>query len=175
MARQSKAVRQAAILAHVRAGSTRRSAAALAGVPFATFYEWLEGAAFSGAVTKAEAEFEQAAVQRIDRAARQGSWRASLALLERRLPESWQQRSTLAVEGDGIIGNLSPEELSGLRSVQEFLALTEPEREELEREQLRLQIDGADPDVLLELRDRIDRLLHRWPHSAALIEVPERT
>lgn len=170
MARQSKSVRQAAILAHVRAGSTRRSAAALAGVPFATLYEWLEVAAFANAVTKAEAEFEQAAVQRIDRAARQGSWRAALALLERRLPDSWQQRSTLALEGDS--GEITAEERAILHSIRDFMAKTPEEQIEQEQEQDRLKLESMGMAELRELHERIGSMLTRYPHIARVVAEP---
>ena len=158
--RRSKATVRAVILAHVRTGSSRRHAAALAGVPFSTFYDWLEERKFAADVTAAEAEFERLAVERIDAAARRGSWRAQLALLERRLPAEWQERQR--VEFDDPDG-MTADERAWLR---QFRAACEQPIEQQNadvRESLRLHLhaaaDDGDVEFLRSIRDQCERLL----------------
>jgi hypothetical protein len=92
--------RQAAVLANVSIGMTRRRAAAAADVPFSTLYEWLEAPEFRERVEKAEGEFERRMVGVILSAAfRTRSWRAALAILERRFPE-WAARQRLEVTAE---------------------------------------------------------------------------
>lgn len=86
----------------LRAGNTRRAAAAYAGIDDGTFLEWMRRgqgndkvrpktdlyAEFADAVKKAEAESEVALVATV-RTAAQRAWQASAWLLERRFPDSW--------------------------------------------------------------------------------------
>jgi len=87
----------AAVLAAIEAGSTRRAAAALSGVPLSTFYRFMEGTSFADAVSRAEGTFERNMITRIVGAAAHGSWQAAAWLLERRLPNDWRQRTELDV------------------------------------------------------------------------------
>jgi hypothetical protein len=163
----SNRAKQQVFLEGLRRGMTRTAAAAAAGVDRSTPWKWAERSiAFGRSIEGAEAEFERRMVDQLDLAARRGSWRAALALLERRLPDGWQQRSTLAVEGG--VDDLSQDERSALTSVREWQAMTPDERAEDEREALHRQIDEADTDRLLELRARIDKLLSGYPHISGI-------
>lgn len=85
----------------LRAGHTRATAAALAGIGESTLYAWLQAANqpdaapefvdFLDAVKKAEVEGEDALVG-IIRAAADKSWQAAAWILERRRPDSWGKR-----------------------------------------------------------------------------------
>jgi len=156
-ARRNREQQRSLIVAHVAAGSSRRDAAALAGVPFSTFYEWMEYTKFAERLAAAEAEFERIAVERISRAAGQGSWKAALVLLERRLPNEWQQRSTLAVHEMG--GDLSPEERSAVTLARGFRQQTDDERLVAFHESLRLSVLDLTPAALDDLRGFIGDLL----------------
>lgn len=123
-------------LAH---GATRTEAAEAAGVHRATLLRWLargqaRGAParlqkFAEAVAVAEGTPERVAEQALLRSIRQGSWRAALALLERRHPGKWARipseeavalaREEAAAEGGawdlGDIDRLTDEELEQLQ------------------------------------------------------------
>lgn len=79
-------------------GLSLPAAASLAGVSSSTVYGWLrrgkasKGGGYSGfvkEVEKALARFEARNAAIINQGAREGDWKAALALLERRRPESW--------------------------------------------------------------------------------------
>ena len=120
MSSSTTAERRAAVLAGIEAGATRKGAAAAAGISEKTFYRWSEQPAFRAAVREAEGRFELAMVARIRMAATKGSWSAALALLARRLPETWgeRQRVDMTVEqlpaADRIAHELTEAELERL-------------------------------------------------------------
>lgn len=163
--RPSRTAKRALIVAHVEAGSSRRAAAALAGVPFSTFYEWLEESRFADTLSAAEGTFEQRAVARIERAAGQGSWRAALALLERRLPNEWQPRSRLEVEGGFHGGEATAEERVMLRKIREQASQPHVEQVAEVHDLLSLMLDNAADDgdlaFVRTVHEQSERLLAR--------------
>lgn len=93
--------RQERICAALRAGNTRRAAAAYGGIDDGTFMDWMrrgEGRGdratgenyvnFVSAVKKAEADAEVALIAQI-RDASKRNWQAAAWIAERRFPESW--------------------------------------------------------------------------------------
>lgn len=89
-----------AIANALRAGNTRRAAAAYGEIDRATFYRWLdEDATFRDMVEKAEADAEVRFVTRIATAS-ESSWQAAAFWLERRRREEWQKSDTLELKGD---------------------------------------------------------------------------
>lgn len=86
------------LLTALRAGNTIAAACRYAGITTETYGQWQRRfPAFSDAVTRAEAESEVALVAYI-RAAATSDWRASLALLERRFPDTWARRERLDLD-----------------------------------------------------------------------------
>jgi hypothetical protein len=112
--------RQEALLAAIEIGTTRKGAAAAAGVDEKTLYRWLERPEFRERMREAEGRFELAMVRRVRMAAVKGSWQAALTLLARRLPETWgeRQRVDMTVESlpaaDRIAHELTEIELERL-------------------------------------------------------------
>jgi hypothetical protein len=77
----------------LKLGVSRRAACGLAGVDPSSLTRWTEHSnAVLQRVQSAEAEAEAAAVQCLAQAIRAGSWRAALALLERRFSSEWRLR-----------------------------------------------------------------------------------
>lgn len=78
------------VLTALRAGNTKRAAAAYAGIDHATLYRWLESnATFRDSVQKAEADAEVRFVANIAGAAVKGNWTAAAWWLERRRHDEW--------------------------------------------------------------------------------------
>jgi hypothetical protein len=99
VARRSKMTdaRVTTLLSALRAGNTRRAAAAHAGIDHATFYRWLaDEATFRDAVEKAEAEAD-AEVRNVAIIAQAAprSWQASAWWLERRRHDDYGQRKSI--------------------------------------------------------------------------------
>lgn len=120
----------------LRAGNSRRNAAACAGIDPATFYRWLalddpltgpiivgadehgpirltlsEGATFRDAVEKAEALAESEAVSLVLSSAIGGSWQAAAWWLERRRREDWPRPIQQLAGRDG--GPIQYEDITG--------------------------------------------------------------
>jgi len=112
-----------AVLSALRAGNTRKAAAAYGEINQDTFYEWLKvDPTFSEAVQKAEADAEVRHVANIAKAAGEGSWQASAWWLERRRYEEWKRR-------DGIEwGKLSIGQLLALATASDPGAETAGDR-----------------------------------------------
>jgi hypothetical protein len=98
-----------AILADLRKGLPRRTAAALHVAPD-TFYRWMnEDAEFSDAVGKAEAEAEAEAVAAVrgnfhaDRNS-QTAWQSAAWWLERRRPDDYRQQNATQLSGNLQLG-----------------------------------------------------------------------
>lgn len=106
MSNATTAARREAYLAAVRAGMTRQGAAGAAGVSRQSAWAWLQDEAFADRVAEAESAFERRLIRRVEIAANKGSWRAALALLERRFADRWMRREGLEVTGelDGLFG-----------------------------------------------------------------------
>lgn len=101
MARPTKytKARAATICEAIKAGNTRKVAAALAGVGESTVFDWLARfQSFRTAIQKAEAEAESHHVGRIVQAADDGTWQASAWWLERRRHADWGKVDRLEVE-----------------------------------------------------------------------------
>ncbi len=78
------------ILKALRLGATYRLAAEAAGMTYASMNEWMnDEPEFFDAVKKAEATMAQAALRRIEQAAKGGSWQADAWKLERRFPHEY--------------------------------------------------------------------------------------
>jgi hypothetical protein len=100
---------EAAIVESIRNCSTLETAAALAGVTYRTFRNWMTwGEAgrrpyfqFFQAVTRAETEAE-ARLVRIWSEAAESDWRASRDMLARRFPERWGRQAEMAPQGKGL-------------------------------------------------------------------------
>lgn len=87
--------RAIAIVNALRAGSTRRIAAASAGIDHATLYRWLDfDPAFRAQVERAEAEAEVRCVSLVAKAA-STNWRAAAWWLERRRPADYGRHARL--------------------------------------------------------------------------------
>jgi transposase len=100
MARPTKRTpeREKRLLQAIRAGNTRRAAAAYAGISDDSLERWAKRCAdFADALTRAEAESEVALVAIVRQAASQ-DWRAAMAILERRWPDSWGKREKLDLD-----------------------------------------------------------------------------
>jgi transposase len=99
MARPTKRTpeREQRLLLAIRAGNTRRAAAAYVGVDERTVERWKQRfAGFADALSRAEAESEVALVAIVRQAATQ-DWRAAAHLLERRWPDTWGRRERVDV------------------------------------------------------------------------------
>jgi hypothetical protein len=102
--RVNRADALARVEAALRAGVSRRAAAAIGGIDHATLYRWLEHSdAVTQRVQTAEAQAELQAVVCINRAIQNGAWRAAVAWLERRHAQDWRLRTTLDVDGSAVI------------------------------------------------------------------------
>ena len=95
------------ICSAVRLGSYIETAAAFAGVPKSTFYDWLKSGAakqdplcvkLSDTIEKALAESELRDINRIDKAAEKGAWQASAWRLERKFPKKWGRKEIVRHE-----------------------------------------------------------------------------
>lgn len=91
--------RMEVLLGALRAGNTRRAAAAYAEVSHQTFYNWLQDLTFVDAVEKAEADAEARAVAIVIRAAQGGTWQAAAWWLERRRQDMYALRAKVEVSG----------------------------------------------------------------------------
>lgn len=100
---------QERIINAVRAGLRYKEAAQVAGIDESTFYNWKKRGAqaksglyfeFYQALKRAEAEGEFALIARIQQEASNGTWQAAAWILERRHPERWGRRMTLAGDKD---------------------------------------------------------------------------
>lgn len=81
-----------AIVAALKKGNTRATAAKLAGITYTTLKRWCQlSVPFCAALEKAEAEAEQAHVNNIRVAGALGSWQASAWWLERRRSGDWRK------------------------------------------------------------------------------------
>lgn len=99
----TKAERQAAIVQCVRLfGMTGRSAALACGVGASTFYEWVDAdSGFRDRIATAERGFEKAMLGVIvGSAIKHGSFRAAIAILERRFPDQYGVKASLDVHVD---------------------------------------------------------------------------
>jgi len=86
------------ILEAVGAGATLRAAAAAAGIDESTLWRWQQrNAAFAKDLHAREAESEVVLVAIIRRAA-ETDWRAAMALLERRWPDTWGRRDRVDLD-----------------------------------------------------------------------------
>src|SRR2546425_12106758 len=99
------------IVAAIRSGNYADAAADSAGIHKATYYRWLERGEsdakadrpfrdFRDAIKKAEGEAEVHAVALI-RQAMPDNWQAAMTWLERRYPDRWRRRDSVAVAGSG--------------------------------------------------------------------------
>lgn len=88
------------VLEALRAGNTRRAAAAYAKIDQNTFYRWLDKGTFRDDVEKAEADAEVRALAIIIRAAQGGTWQAAAWWAERRRPDDYGRRDKLDVTFD---------------------------------------------------------------------------
>lgn len=112
-----------AIANALRAGNTRRAAAAYGEIDKATFYRWLdEDATFRDTVEKAEADAEVRFVTQIASAAG-SSWQAAAFWLERRRREDWQKSDTLELKGDPASPLVVKTEGENDRSLAETIAI----------------------------------------------------
>lgn len=129
--------RDQAILNALRAGNTRRAAAAFAEVSHATFYRWLEDdGTFRDAVEKAEAEAEVRFLTQIAKAATDGTWQAAAWWLERRRTSDYG-RTMQSVELTGKDGG--PVEVARPLTDHESLLL----RQAIDRELAERGADGS--------------------------------
>jgi len=111
-----------AVIAALKAGATRTTAAGAAGIHRDTFYQWRkENPTFSYAVTRAEAQAEINCVESLFQASERGDWRAAVAWLSRRRREDWgggptlKSVSTAALieEAERRLAELFPEATAG--------------------------------------------------------------
>ena len=104
-------VRLEVLLGALRAGNTRRAAAAYAEVSHETFYRWFnDDITFRDAVEKAEADAEARAVAIVIRAAQGGTWQAAAWWLERRRQDTYALKAKVELSGpDG--GPIQTEEV----------------------------------------------------------------
>jgi hypothetical protein len=112
--------RKAAVVETVRrVGLSPRSAALSVGVAASTFYDWMDlDESFREQIAVAERQFERAMLLVIvSSAVKTRSWRAAMAVLERRFPDLWTPRLNVSVEPqsleDELDANLSDEQLEG--------------------------------------------------------------
>lgn len=148
---------QAKIVEALRAGNTRRAAAAYAGIGESTFHEWLQRgrgqhpertqepifAAFAEAVEKAEADSEVAHVALIHKAAREGQWTASAWWLERRRPDDYGRK--VAIKDESAWTPLTDRELQEMRE-----ALRRPELAAADRDRLKEDLRSGDQKRVLK-------------------------
>lgn len=89
------------IIKAIKEGSPHETAAQSAGISVSTFYLWLEKgeqfetgqyAEFSEKVRQAEAQAESERIRRINKAGKEGDWKADAWYLERRYPDKWGRR-----------------------------------------------------------------------------------
>lgn len=81
-----------AIVAALRAGNTRATAAKVAGITYTTLKRWCRlSVPFCAALEKAEAQAEQRHVKVIADAGKAGNWQASAWWLERRRSGDWRK------------------------------------------------------------------------------------
>lgn len=94
------------IIKAIKEGSPHETAAHFAGISTSTFYGWMEKGAnaksglhleFYEKVKQAEAHAEAERVRRINKAGREGDWKADAWYLERRYPDKWGRR---VISGD---------------------------------------------------------------------------
>lgn len=90
-----------AIIKAIQEGCPHETAAAAAGIATSTFYAWIEKGEgfqtgiyreFADNVRRAEALAEAERISRIDRAGKEGDWKADAWYLERRYPERWGRK-----------------------------------------------------------------------------------
>jgi len=90
--------REQRLLDALRAGNTRKAACLYAGIDQDTLAIWQRRYSdFSDLLTRAEAQSEVALVSIIRQAAH-ADWRAGMALLERRFPDSWGRRERIDLD-----------------------------------------------------------------------------
>jgi hypothetical protein len=94
--------RMGAILAALRAGCTRRAAAAVGGIHHSTFYEWINhDPTLADAVEKAEGEAEAFYTAAVAKAARDPrTWTAAAWWLERRKNSDYARRDKVEMQID---------------------------------------------------------------------------
>lgn len=89
------------IIKAIKEGSPHETAAAAAGISTSTFYKWLEKGEqyetgvyrdFVDNIAQAEAQAESERIRRINKAGREGDWKADAWYLERRYPEKYGRR-----------------------------------------------------------------------------------
>lgn len=122
-------IKQEKILQALKAGNTRRAAAAFAGVSHETFYNWLEDLTFSDAVTHAEAHAEVSWETQIAQAGKK-DWRALAWLMERRFGTDWRERKDVnlrTLPTDQLLA-LAAECERGIESTGDHAAVTGSER-----------------------------------------------
>jgi hypothetical protein len=86
------------VMSALKAGNTRRAAAAYAEISPQTFYRWLdENGAFRDAVEKAEADAEVRYASIVARAATSGTWQAAAWWLERRKAQDFGRMDRVEV------------------------------------------------------------------------------
>lgn len=101
--------RQEIILKTIREGASNRAAAAQAGVPESTLYDWLVRGqgdeepfrTFRSAFEKAKADREAKFVGLIQQAAEDGTWQAAAWYLERTDPEHYGRKERHQLEHSG--------------------------------------------------------------------------
>jgi len=135
MGRRTKATdgRVEGILNALRAGSTRRAAAAFGEIDRATFYRWLDSdASFRDSVEKAEGAAEFRFTAQVAKAATTGTWQAAAWWLERRHPEDYALKQRMEMTGkDG--GPMEHKDVTDGLSDHEKQALSRAIRDELAR------------------------------------------
>jgi transposase len=128
--------REEKIIEALRAGNTKRAAAAAGGVGASTLFAWIaEFPEFKDAIERAEADAERAMVARVRDAAESGIWTAAAWWLERRRPGDFARREKVEskVELSGPDGG-PIETVAGL-SDHEKRALRDAIRERLAQEE----------------------------------------
>ena len=84
----------------LRLGETYGGAAAAAGISNETLRVWRDKRPeFAAAIARAESELRRVCLARIEKAAAAGTWRASLAILERRFPHDFGRHANIEVTG----------------------------------------------------------------------------
>lgn len=129
--------RFAGILACLRAGNTRRQAAAFVEISPETFYRWLdEEPGWREQVEKAEAEHEARMLDKVVKAAVSGeAWQAAAWWLERRRREDYGRRENVELTGkDGgpiqqQINSLNDHEKAALADAIRVHLATRPDHE----------------------------------------------
>lgn len=89
------------IIKAIKEGSPHETAAASAGIAPSTFYDWLAKGEqyetgvyreFAEKIRQAEAIAESERIRRINKAGKEGDWKADAWYLERRYPDKWGRR-----------------------------------------------------------------------------------